>query len=47
MALPAFILLENDIYRIQVGAYELLDNAIRMEQQLRSRGYNTFIATNG
>ena len=40
---PAYILLEDGLYKVQVGAFLQLDNAVRMEQALRSKGYHTFI----
>ncbi|MBQ9765543.1 MAG: N-acetylmuramoyl-L-alanine amidase [Lachnospiraceae bacterium] len=43
--LPAFIIREDELYKVQVGAYEILDNAIRMERRLREAGYNTFIVS--
>lgn len=42
---PAYILLEDGLYKVQVGAFVQLDNAVRMEQALRKNGYTTFIAT--
>lgn len=33
----------KEIYRVQVGAFENLENAVLMEQRLRKQGYNTFI----
>lgn len=35
--------MENEIYRVQVGAFKNLENAVLMEQKLRKEGYNTFI----
>lgn len=43
--LPAFIIREDELYKVQVGAYEILDNAIRMERRMREAGYNTFIVS--
>lgn len=43
--LSAFITYQDGLYRVQVGAFALLDNAVRMEQTLRNWGYNTFITT--
>lgn len=42
---PAYILQEDGYYKVQVGAYRQLDNAVRMEQALRRSGYTTFITT--
>ena len=35
------------LYRVQVGAFRQMDNAVRMERRLRNAGYNTFITTTG
>ncbi|MFR5387610.1 MAG: SPOR domain-containing protein [Eubacterium sp.] len=40
---PAFIIYENDYYKVQVGAFRQLSNAIKMEQKLRKFRYNTYI----
>ena len=42
---PAYILQDGEFYKVQVGAFVQLDNAIRMEQQLRDDGYSTLIVT--
>lgn len=42
---PAFLLYEDGLYKVQVGAFAILDNAIRMERVLRMAGYNTWITT--
>ena len=42
---PAFILNEDGFYKVQVGAYRQLGNAITMERNLRKAGYSTFITT--
>ena len=42
---PSFLLLEDRLYKVQVGAYRMLDNAVRMEKSLRDAGYATFITT--
>ena len=34
---------ENDYYKVQVGAFRQLSNAIKMEQKLRKFRYNTYI----
>ena len=45
---PAFITVGSDgLYRVQVGAFRQMDNAVRMERRLRNAGYNTFITTTG
>ncbi len=43
---PAFTILRDGMYKVQVGAYRNLENAIRMEQVLRGKGYSTFISNN-
>ncbi|MCD8023268.1 MAG: SPOR domain-containing protein [Lachnospiraceae bacterium] len=40
---PAFLLYSDGLYKVQVGAFAQLDNAIRMEEALRRAGYSTFI----
>ncbi|MCD8348441.1 MAG: N-acetylmuramoyl-L-alanine amidase [Lachnospiraceae bacterium] len=40
---PAFLLYSNGLYKVQVGVFAQLDNAIRMEAALRRAGYSTFI----
>ena len=42
---PAFILYDNGYYKVQVGAYRILGNAIIMERRLRRAGYSTLITT--
>ena len=42
---PAYILSEDGFYKVQVGAYQYLANAVRMEQTLRRAGYSTWITT--
>lgn len=38
---PAFMVYEDGLYKVRVGAFLDLDNAVRMEQTLRSYGYST------
>ena len=40
---PAFIIYEDGYYKVQVGAYRILLNAIKMEQRLRRFRYSTYI----
>ncbi|MCD8076445.1 MAG: N-acetylmuramoyl-L-alanine amidase [Lachnospiraceae bacterium] len=40
---PAFLLYSDGLYKVQVGAFAQLENAIRMEAALRKAGYSTFI----
>ncbi len=42
---PAFIVMQDGLYKVQSGAFAVLDNAVRMEDRLRRAGYNTFITT--
>ena len=42
---PAYILKDGNFYKVQVGAFRNLDNAVRMEEALRRQGYSTFITT--
>ncbi len=42
---PAFIIYQDGLYKVQVGAYEFLANAITMEERLRKFRYNTYITT--
>ncbi len=37
------VISEDDLYKVVVGDFENLDNAVVTEQKLRSLGYNTFI----
>lgn len=40
---PAFLLHQNGRYRVQVGAFRNLSNAVKMENSLRRAGYSTWI----
>lgn len=40
---PAFLIYEDGYYKVKVGAFQNLENAVKMEQRLRDYGYNTFI----
>ena len=42
---PAFLLAEDGFFKVQVGAYRQLGNAILMERRLRRDGYSTPITT--
>ena len=42
---PSYILSGDGFYKVQVGAFEQLGNAVRMEQRLRRDGYQTLITT--
>lgn len=39
----AFLVYDGYYYRIRVGAFKNLDNAVRMEQQLRAAGFPTVL----
>lgn len=39
--LPAFVIYQDGLYKVRVGAYLSIDNAARMEQMLRNMGYST------
>lgn len=39
------VISEDDLYKVVVGDFEKLDNAVVTEQKLRTLGYNTFIRT--
>lgn len=40
---PAFLLHENGRFKVQVGAFRNLSNAVKMENSLRRAGYSTWI----
>ena len=40
-----FVVYSDGLYRVQVGAFRELDNAVKLEQRLRRLGYNTFISS--
>lgn len=42
---PAFLDFDGKLYRVRVGNYEQLDQAVDMEQRLKNRGYTTFLTT--
>lgn len=35
----------NGLYRVRVGEYSMLDQAVDMEERLKNRGYTTFLTT--
>lgn len=39
----AYIVFEDGYYKVRVGSFLNLDNAVKMEQELRGHGYTTFI----
>lgn len=41
--LPAFLISQNGLYKVRVGAFLNLDNAAWMEKNLRSMGFPTMI----
>ncbi len=42
---PAQVVTEDGLYKVLVGNYETLDNAVQTERQMRMMGYNTYIRT--
>ena len=42
----AFMIYEDGLYKVQVGAFRYLSNAIKMERRLRCFRYSTFIVYN-
>lgn len=40
---PAFLVAKDGLYYVRAGAFKNLENAVRMEQDLRRRGYNTLL----
>ena len=42
---PAFILNQDGLFKVQVGAFQQLGNAVTMERRLREDGYSTMITT--
>lgn len=40
---PAFLVAKNGLFYVRAGAFKQLDNAVRMERELRNLGYNTVI----
>ena len=41
--LPAYVIYENGLYKVQVGGFDNMDEAVELEQYLRRMGYSTFI----
>ena len=42
---PVFLTYRDGLFRVQVGAFRELENAVQMEQRLRRRGYETWIVS--
>jgi len=42
---PAYIVYQDGLFKVQVGAFSRLSNAIAMEREVRQKGYNTYITT--
>ena len=40
---PAFVVYEDGLYKVRVGAFRNMDNAVRIEQALRQLGHSTFM----
>lgn len=43
--LPAFLIYQDGLFKVQIGAFTKLTNAINMERKVRELGYNTYITT--
>lgn len=43
--LPAFLIYQDGLFKVQIGAFTKLTNAINMERRVRELGYNTYITT--
>ena len=41
--LPAFIVYDDGLYKVRVGAFLNMDNGIQMERTLRNLGYPTVL----
>ncbi len=42
---PAYLDFRDNLYRVKVGQYSQLDQAVDMESRLKLRGYTTFLTT--
>lgn len=42
---PAKVVFDQELFKVQIGEFENLDNAVAMEHRLRTMGYNTFISS--
>ena len=42
---PAYLDFKDNLYRVRVGEYDELDQAVDMEDRLKNRGYTTFLTT--
>lgn len=42
---PSNVVSEDNLFKVRVGEFKSLDNAVAMEQKLRLLGYNTFIVS--
>ena len=40
---PAYLVLEDGLYKVRVGAFKEMDNAVKMEQELRRNGFSTVL----
>lgn len=43
--LPAFLIYQDGLFKVQIGAFAKLTNAVNMERRVRELGYNTYITT--
>ena len=42
---PAYLDFADNLYRVRVGEYPMIDQALDMDQRLKNRGYTTFLTT--
>ena len=42
---PSYILQDDNLYKVQTGAFMQIGNAVDMELRLRDAGYSTIIVT--
>ena len=47
MGFPAFLVYDGTYFKLRVGAFKNLDNAVRMEQELRKAGFPTVLLYEG
>lgn len=40
---PAYLVYEDGLYKVRVGAFKDLDNAVKLEQELRRNGFTTVL----
>ena len=42
---PSRVVMEDNLFKVRVGDFRTLDNAVAMELKLRLLGYNTFVVS--